>query len=160
MLCFFHDLVSVLDQMCGDAGNGDIRLVGGSNEFEGRVEICLDGEWGTICDNFWSAPDATVVCRQLGLGTTDAVSLVGAHFGPGNGSIHFDRLICSGDEERLTDCLHFQPNPESCLHEDDASVRCSSEEMSVCICPHMFMWFLYPLQPYFVRKERFDWWMV
>ena len=45
---------------------GEIRLAGGSNPSVGRVEICIDGEWGTICDSSWTASDAAVVCRQMG----------------------------------------------------------------------------------------------
>lgn len=37
---------------------------------EGRVEICFDEAWGTICDTLWSTNDATVVCRQLGFSST------------------------------------------------------------------------------------------
>ena len=39
----------------------------GTNYTEGRVEICLSNEWGTVCDQMWNVTEATVVCRQLGL---------------------------------------------------------------------------------------------
>ena len=49
--------------MCDD---GDLRLVGGSNYLQGRVEICYNEAWGTICDNQFDNVDASVICRQLG----------------------------------------------------------------------------------------------
>ena len=50
--------------------NGELRLVGGIIANEGRVEICLSNEWGTICDDAFSSVDAEVVCRRLGYLTT------------------------------------------------------------------------------------------
>ena len=44
---------------------GDVRLVNGTDIYGGRVEVCVGGFWGTICQGFWSLEDATVVCRQL-----------------------------------------------------------------------------------------------
>ena len=42
-----------------------IQLVGGRNKFEGRVEICQDGQWKTVCNRGWGDREARVVCRQL-----------------------------------------------------------------------------------------------
>lgn len=41
--------------------------MGGTTSTEGRVEICIDETWGTICDDQWSTVDAQVACRSLGL---------------------------------------------------------------------------------------------
>ena len=46
--------------------NGDIRLVGGTSALEGRVEVCDNHAWGTVCDDFWGNVDAGVACVQLG----------------------------------------------------------------------------------------------
>ena len=47
--------------------SGEVKLVGGQIASEGRLEVCVDGFWGTVCDEGWDEEDALVVCRQLGL---------------------------------------------------------------------------------------------
>ena len=46
--------------------NGDIRLAGDSYNNVGRIDLCVNGTWGTICGNGFDSKDASVVCRQLG----------------------------------------------------------------------------------------------
>ena len=43
-----------------------MRLVRGSNQTEGFVEVCHDGIWAGVCDDDWDSSDAEVACRQLG----------------------------------------------------------------------------------------------
>ena len=45
--------------------DGELRLVGGADATEGRVEICINRAWGSICDQGFTKEEATVVCRQL-----------------------------------------------------------------------------------------------
>ena len=40
--------------------------MGGSTTLSGRLEICYNNIWGTICDDSWDQPDAAVACRKLG----------------------------------------------------------------------------------------------
>lgn len=48
-----------------NCSDGDIRLVGGDSSNEGRVEVCVNQAWGTVCDHNWNSEDANVVCGQL-----------------------------------------------------------------------------------------------
>ena len=49
-----------------ECANGDIRLEGGGSDMEGRVELCLNHRWGTVCDSQWTDNHTAVVCRYLG----------------------------------------------------------------------------------------------
>lgn len=45
---------------------GSVRLQNGMTNLEGRLEVCINGAWGTVCERGFSSDDATVVCTSLG----------------------------------------------------------------------------------------------
>ena len=61
--------ISTKNNILIGCAESDIRLLEGSTEYEGRVEICRGNRWNSICYNQWTAIDARVVCRQLGFTT-------------------------------------------------------------------------------------------
>ena len=105
---------------------GEVRLVDGTSYSEGRVEICLSDEWGTVCDQMWDVTDASVVCRQLGLDNVGAQALSGASFGQGTGRIWLDNVQCTASERVLMNCTSSSTGSNSCSHAQDAGVRCST----------------------------------
>ena len=54
----------------GNCSDGSLRLKSGTSALNGRVELCLNNAWGTICDLGFSTDAATVICRQLGFANT------------------------------------------------------------------------------------------
>ncbi|KAK2856304.1 hypothetical protein Q5P01_005039 [Channa striata] len=100
-----------------------LRLISGTGECAGRVEIFYKGQWGTVCDDEWGMSNGDVVCRQLGCG--HAVSTPGnAHFGRGSGPIWLDNVECTGQESALTHCKHPGFGANNCGHGEDAGVIC------------------------------------
>ena len=56
--------------------DGELRLVGGPSEREGRVEMCYGEVWGSICDTQWNSLDAAVTCSQLGFEPSGTYTLI------------------------------------------------------------------------------------
>ena len=66
---YIDDHVPIFLAVSATCTYGDIRLVNGGTPYEGRIEVCVSNQWGTICDDYWSTPmyrNAQVACRQLG----------------------------------------------------------------------------------------------
>ncbi len=134
--------VVYLNPLCIKLGciEGDIRLVSINSPLQGRVELCYDGVWATVCGRLWNYADAAVVCRQLGYSSSGmviyqkfryvanlicclgAVARVSA-FGQGTGPILMSDVVCRGTEKELSQCPHNSFD-FSCSHFEDAGVEC------------------------------------
>jgi hypothetical protein len=111
---------------------GDVRLVGGDTSMEGRVEVFLNGKWGTVCNDSWGLDEALVVCRQLGYHF--ALATKGSSFnGVSDLSIVMTEVACSGNESSLQDC-HFDLHTQNCSHSEDAAVRCGVQNCQSSPC--------------------------
>jgi hypothetical protein len=64
ILLYGYSMKIIITVSCNT--NGAVRLRGSSSRNRGRVEICVDGVWGTVCDDHWDSTDANVACKQLG----------------------------------------------------------------------------------------------
>ena len=113
--------------------DGDIRLVNGLNPLEGRLEICFNKAWGTVCHNRFSTEDATVACNQLGFPFNGTEVLPVEDFLPGSGPIFLDEVACDGDEMRLENCGGDSPHGlHACTHRQDTAIRCIGEYLNIC----------------------------
>ena len=122
----------------------ETRLVDGGMYYEGRVEYCQFGVWGTICDNGWTAEEAAVVCTKLDFPSegkfsdacvflcvsvsrsdttiTGAKAFDRARYGQGTGPLCLTNFDCDGMESSLKSCTRTEAC--SCNHSEDAGVRC------------------------------------
>lgn len=102
-----------------------LRLVDGSSELDGRLEILYLGIWGTICDDFFDITNANVACRRLGFPAARSYSTRVAR---GSGFIWLDNVQCIGNETALEQCSHrgFGVN-SGCFHSEDVGVTCISK---------------------------------
>ncbi|KAM8921436.1 scavenger receptor cysteine-rich type 1 protein M130 [Pelodytes ibericus] len=107
----------------------ELRLVGGGTECEGRVEVKLRGEWGPVCDHYWSEQDANVACRQLGCSNSHGtnVPISGIEYGARSGRIWLGDVECTGEESALRECKHPMWGYVSCDHKLDVGVICAAQ---------------------------------
>jgi deleted-in-malignant-brain-tumors protein 1 len=114
----------------------------------GRLEVCINNAWGTVCSQYWDIHDARVVCRELGfqqfygklskftltdtkislkfiLGFTVSTSSSN-YAGIGSGPIFRYRTDCSGSESFFSQCnsVKYASAGTSCNHYDDVTLQC------------------------------------
>ena len=107
--------------------NGEVRLFGTDVSYEGTLEVCFNGVWGTVCHDRWDNTDATTVCNILGYNDTGAGIGTRANFfiTTNRGRpILLDEVGCRGNETNILQCLSVDPGIHDCSHILDAGVMC------------------------------------
>ena len=112
--------------------------MGGMNELEGRVEICINNQWGTVCDDSWDENDTILSCFgqkysqyhtlneyhalmfRLKIYQNDCIipypeePLPYVYFGQGSGPIFLDSVTCCRTTSTLLSCSSNQIGDENC----------------------------------------------
>lgn len=131
-------ILSLLLIVIAPCHHGDIRLAASSNPLTGRVEICVNSTWGTVCNDYWDDSDASVVCRQVGFSgegininikeietaSIGAIAQTRYYYYLSNFPVHITDLNCNGTEESVLDCSHNTITQHSCQRYSTAYVQC------------------------------------
>ena len=127
----------------GPCSNGDIRLGDDNEGLRGRVEVCINMSWYTICHHGWSQREASVVCHQLGysrygeniknLSSLLLLMCTGAVWGS-NLFLNYEwpmsifNVNCTGSESSIWDCSYNNSDESrTCQQSSDVSVFCMSK---------------------------------
>ncbi|KAM4043612.1 T-cell differentiation antigen CD6-like [Anomaloglossus baeobatrachus] len=102
-----------------------LRLSGSHESCAGRVEMFLNGVWGSVCHDGWDAMDAEVTCRQIKCGSALS-ALGGSYFGSGHPQIHLNEVACAGSENFLWECSAH--GKRECSTREHAGVICSEHK--------------------------------
>ena len=121
--------------MADNCTTGDVRLAQNTTTntyLEGRVEICINNAWGTICrDSYFDRFDAELICSMFGqFNDSEIIDSIGDCSGP----IFIQKLDCSDEDTRLLECQRFSPlglvDGDVCNHMNDVSLRCIGKQWS------------------------------
>jgi deleted-in-malignant-brain-tumors protein 1 len=128
------EIVNVPGTECAYYGcyYGEIRLVGGESEREGRLEVCNNGRWGSVCGTQWTNRHTAVVCRYFGFSDlpTDLTYYSAEKYGKGSGPVFMDFVNCTGNEWRLWGRCTYWTHYYGCSHDDDIGVQCAPARCS------------------------------
>ncbi|XP_025100423.1 deleted in malignant brain tumors 1 protein-like isoform X2 [Pomacea canaliculata] len=101
------------------------RLANGTSE-AGRLELFVNGEWGTVCNDEFDREDAIVACRMLGFNSTAmTATAITSKYGQGSGEIFLSNLMCRGSETSLEQCSHTGFYYHYCDHSQDVGIVCN-----------------------------------
>ena len=114
---------------------------------KGRVEICYNNSYWSVCDDRWDILDAIVVCKQLDERYDSEViehrndfGIISVLFSAsvpvrrsmyGNSTVPFllDNVVCTGNETTLLECIHSGLGMHNCDSSETAGVVCGGTSL-------------------------------
>ena len=93
----------------GNCQDGDVRLINGTTQYEGRIQLCNNTHWASVYSYPqmpWRTAEAIVVCRQLGYATIEAKVYTDNRFGAGSSQTWVTGVRCSSYESKLQLCQY------------------------------------------------------
>jgi len=129
---------SGIDGQDGHGYDGQVRLIGGDTASEGRIEVYHEGQWGTVCDDYFQRDDANMVCQAVGYAQAAAIfgeigstsfNQVNVHGFGDNADpqpIFWDDVDCT-NAATLAQCVNRGYSVENCVHNEDAATVCTND---------------------------------
>lgn len=113
----------------------NVHLVDGVSNSSGRIELLVNGRWGTVNEDGWNVNASNVVCRQLGYSAA-VVTYKYAFFGEGSEVTWLTNVYCNGSESSLSECTGQYIGVLDDNHRKDVGVLCGSKENVYCGIHH------------------------
>uniref|UniRef100_A0A8C3SR62 SRCR domain-containing protein n=1 Tax=Chelydra serpentina TaxID=8475 RepID=A0A8C3SR62_CHESE len=109
--------------ICSGSGNSilyisGVRLVGDQGPCAGRVEVFLQGKWGTVCSLGWSTTSSSILCGSLGCGSPLETSSMPASVSGHSLALH--GLLCGPADRNISQCSSWLSDRK--LHADANAV--------------------------------------
>lgn len=113
---------------CCEVKDEDLRLVDGTADFNGRVEVYYNNTWGTICGHNFDRVDADFICKKLGFEHGVSEIRRNAFFGQGSGPIWLDNLECHEYTTNIASCRSQDwGEHDNCDHTQDVGLICKAD---------------------------------
>ncbi|KAH3754675.1 hypothetical protein DPMN_189356 [Dreissena polymorpha] len=114
----------------------EIRLVDGANDYEGRLELNLTGEFGTVCSDGWTDQNSALVCQQLGLTFNPLYGRpTQVMFSDPTRPIYLSHVSCDTLDTDVRKCRSMKRGEFSCDHSRDVFIRCQPPTWSGVTIP-------------------------
>ena len=111
----------------------DIRLINGTFENQGRLEVQVYGLWGTVCHDSWGVQESNVACKQLGY--SKALFAHSIILSDSNLPNWLERVHCNGSEEFIWDCDNNGIGPEDgCTGDEIVYLMCHTNTNGTGVC--------------------------